>query len=125
MTNTQITELATAIATAVVIALSTPEVAPITEVAEVAKSEPTAPKKAKKATKKAPRRTKAENSLLVKRINGRIANATKAVRHADATYEQMMTILRTATAITPAGWVSTHNQIARKADKLVLEIAAR
>jgi len=121
MTNTQITELATAIATAVAIALSTPEVAPITEVTEVAKSEPKAPKKAKKA----PRRTKAENSLLVKRINGRIANATKAVRHGDATYEQMMTILRTATAITPAGWVSTHNQIARKADKLVLEIAAR
>jgi len=123
MTNTQITELATAIATAVAIALSTPEVAPVAEVAP--KSEPTAPKKAKKATKKAPKRTKAENSLLVKRINGRIANATKAVRYDDATYEDMMTILRTATAITPAGWVSTHNQIARKAGKLEAVIAAR
>ena len=77
MTNTQITELATAIATAVVIALSTPEVAPVTEVAEVAKSEPSAPKKAKKATKKAPKRTPEQNSALVKRINGRIANAAR------------------------------------------------
>ena len=123
MTNAQITlatEIATAVTLQVLAALSTE--APVQE----APTTPKAPKvpKAPKAPK-APKRTKAENSLLVKRINGRIANATKAVRHADATYEQMMTILRTATAITPAGWVSTHNQIARKADKLVLEIAAR
>jgi len=122
MTDAQITQLVTAITLAVVDALSIPEVAPV---AEVPMSEPSAPKKAKKATKKAPKRTKAENSLLVKRINGRIANGTKAVRHSDATYEQMIEILATATAITPSGWVSTHNQIARKADQLALEIAAR
>ncbi len=117
MTNTQITELATAIATAVAIALSTPEVAPV--IPEV----PKAPK-APKAPKKAPRRTKAENSHLVKRINGRIANATKATT-AGATYEEMIAVLKTATAITPTGWVSTHNQIARKAGKLAEVIAAR
>ena len=123
MTNTQITELATAVAIAVATALSTEapvQEAPTTPITPKAPKAPKAPKKAK-----TPRRTPAENSLLVKRINGRIANATKAVRHNDATYEDMITILRTATAITPAGWVSTHNQIARKADTLEAVIAAR
>ena len=120
MTNTQITELATAIAIAVATALSTPEAAPAPAKAAKAPKATKAPAKAK-----APKRTKAENSASVKRVNGRIANATKAVRYEDATYEDMIAILATATAATPAGWVSTHNQIARKADKLALEILAR
>ncbi len=120
MTNTQITELATAIAIAVATALSTPEAAPAPAKAAKAPKATKAPAKAK-----APKRTKAENSAIVKRVNGRIANATKAVRYEDATYEDMIAILATATAATPAGWVSTHNQIARKADKLALEILAR
>ena len=120
MTNTQITELATAIAIAVATALSTPEAAPAPAKAAKAPKATKAPAKAK-----APKRTKAENSAIVKRVNGRIANATKAVRYEDATYEDMIAILAIATAATPAGWVSTHNQIARKADKLALEILAR
>ena len=120
MTNTQITELATAIAIAVATALSTPEAAPAPAKAAKAPKATKAPAKAK-----APKRTKAENSAIVKRVNGRIANATTAGRYEDATYEDMIAILATATAATPAGWVSTHNQIARKADKLALEILAR
>ena len=120
MTNTQITELATAIAIAVATALSTPEAAPAPAKAAKAPKATKAPAKAK-----APKRTKAENSAIVKRVNGRIANATKAVRYEDATYEDMIAILATATAATPAGGGSTHNQIARKADKLALEILAR
>ena len=127
MTNTltqgQIVEIGTAIAVALATALSTstpaPEAAPTTKTAK-APAKAKAPKQAK-----APKRTKAENSAIVKRVHGRIALATKAVRYNGATYEQMSAILATATAATPAGWVSTHNQIARKADKLALEIAAR
>ena len=124
MTNTltqgQIVEIGTAIAVALATALSTstpaPEAAPTTKAPKATK----APAKAK-----APKRTKAENSAIVKRVNGRIANATKAVRYEGASYEDMIAILATATAATPAGWVSTHNQIARKADQLALEILAR
>jgi len=120
MTNTQITELATAIAIAVATALSTPEAAPAPAKAAKAPKATKAPAKAK-----APKRTKAENSAIVKRVNGRIANATKAVRYNEATYEDMIAILATATAATPAGWVSTHKQIARKAEQLAGEIVAR
>ena len=120
LTQDQITQIGTAIALAVAGALSTPEAAPVPAKAPKAPKATKAPAKAK-----APKRTKAENSAIVKRVNGRIANATKAVRYDEATYEDMIAILATATAATPAGWVSTHNQIARKADKLALEIAAR
>ena len=119
MTNTQMTELATAIAIAVVSALSTTVATPVAEVAPVVPEVPKAPKKAKKV-----KRTPEQNSALVKRINGRIANATKATTKG-ATYEEMIAVLATATAITPSGWVSTHNQIARKAAKLEAVIAAR
>jgi hypothetical protein len=122
MTDAQITQLVTAITLAVVDALSTTVATPVAEVAPI--PEPSAPVKAKKATKKAPKRTPEQNSALVKRINGRIANATKATTKG-ASYEEMIAVLATATQITPSGWVSTHNQIARKADKLAAVITVR
>ena len=119
MTDAQITQLVTAITLAVVDALSIPVATPVAEVAPVVPEVPKAPKKAKKA-----KRTPEQNSALVKRINGRIANATKATTKG-ATYEEMIAVLATATQITPSGWVSTHNQIARKADKLAAVITVR
>ena len=126
MTNTltqgQIVEIGTAIALALASALSTSTPAP-----EAAPTTPKAPKAPAKAPKqaKAPKRTKAENRAIGNRMNGLIANATKAVRQEGATYEEMIAILAIATAAVPAGWVSTHLQIARKAEQLAGEIVAR
>ena len=126
MTNTltqgQIVEIGTAIAVALATALSTSTPAP-----EAAPTTPKAPKAPAKAPKqaKAPKRTKAENRSIGNRMNGLISNATKAVRQEGATYEEMIAILAIATAAVPAGWVSTHLQIARKAEQLAGEIVAR
>ena len=129
MTNTltqgQIVEIGTAIALALASALSTSTPAP--EAAPTTPKAPKAPKAPAKAPKqaKAPKRTKAENRAIGNRMNGLIANATKAVRQEGATYEEMIAILAIATAAVPAGWVSTHLQIARKAEQLAGEIVAR
>ena len=121
LTKAEIVEIGTAIAVALATALTT--AAPVQEAApttKVAKAPAKAPKQAK-----APKRTKAENRTIGNRMNGLISNATKAVRQDGATYEEMIAILATATAAVPAGWASTHLQIARKAEQLAGEIVAR
>ena len=121
LTKAEIVEIGTAIAVALATALTT--AAPVQEAApttKVAKAPAKAPKQAK-----APKRTKAENRTIGNRMNGLISNATKAVRQDGATYEEMIAILAIATAAVPAGWASTHLQIARKAEQLAGEIVAR
>ena len=115
LTKAEIVEIGTAIAVALATALTT--AAPVQEAAPTTK--------VAKAPAKAPKRTKAENRTIGNRMNGLISNATKAVRQDGATYEEMIAILATATAAVPAGWASTHLQIARKAEQLAGEIVAR
>ena len=114
MTNTQITDIATAVALAVVAALTeaAPEAAPVpTKAAE-------APTKAAKA----PKRGKAVNQRINRRVNAQMAAATKAAKAGEGA-ERVEALLVKAEALVPSEWNLT-SRFAAKRVQLAKVVAA-